>query len=404
MVEQLDGLVFPQLHLDRGIDNKGIFIAGNYGTRGVPIARWSMIFEGLGLQAALIRDENTRRTGLNQLQARVQADLETVTTLLATAEGSLTIWGASLYTDSIQFVARAGQVETHTELAGVRLGRSDVVPYLRAAKQFLEALARYNTPGKLQNLTLTEVQISEGLAAYKKSQRIDELVKLIHQFQPLTAYLEAAASNLSDDDLWMPGAAQARQELLDELRTFAQNAAPFPTPAFRQRLERLKRDYVERYTDLHHAYVLSQSTDAERKRMLDSKQFKQARQLVRIDLFSGSSELGGWSQVLTAIPVCPNYHPGLIENTPTCPTCLFRAATAGTQPAQATLPTGFVESVNQALRWLRGVTIHAAEIVTALKSPTIPCTVDDLERRFTAYVQALLAQGNDRSSTRLMIE
>ena len=42
--------------------------------------------------------------------------------LLATADGSLTIWGASLYTDSIQFVSRAGQVETHTELAGVRKG------------------------------------------------------------------------------------------------------------------------------------------------------------------------------------------------------------------------------------------------------------------------------------------
>ncbi len=32
MAEQLAGLVFPQLHLDRGIDNKGIFIVGNYGT------------------------------------------------------------------------------------------------------------------------------------------------------------------------------------------------------------------------------------------------------------------------------------------------------------------------------------------------------------------------------------
>ena len=29
--------------------------------RGVPIARWQQIFEGLGLQAALIPDENTRR-------------------------------------------------------------------------------------------------------------------------------------------------------------------------------------------------------------------------------------------------------------------------------------------------------------------------------------------------------
>jgi len=428
--------------------------------RGVPIARWTMIFEGLGLQAALMRDENTRREGLRQLLERVQADLATVTTLLTTAEGILTIWGASLYTDHIQFAARAGEVETHSELAGVRLGQTDVVPYLRAAKQFLETLARYNTPGKLQNLALTELQISEGLAAYRKSQRIDDLVKLINQFQPLTAYLETAASNLADDDPWMPGAVQARQGLLDGLRTFAQNTASFPTPAFRQRLERLKRDYVKRYTELHNTYVLGQSADAARKRLLDSKQLKQARQLARIDLFSGSSELGGWSQALTAIPVCPNYHPGLIENTPTCPTCRFRAASAGAQPAQArlatldarletlltqwhtalrselgketaqaaiatmtaaerkpitdylaldepaetTLPAGFVESVNQALRGLRGVTLNAAEVIAALKSPTMPCTVDDLERRFAAFVQALLAQGNDRNNTRLTIE
>ena len=74
------------------------------------------------------------------------------------------------------------------------------------------------------------------------------------------------------------------------------------------------------------------------------------------------------------------------------------------EPAETTLPAGFVESVNQALRGLRGVTLGAAEIIAALKSPTMPCTVDDLERRFTAYVQALLAQGNDRNSTRLTIE
>ena len=32
MVEQLSGLVFPQLQMARGVDNKGIFIVGNYGT------------------------------------------------------------------------------------------------------------------------------------------------------------------------------------------------------------------------------------------------------------------------------------------------------------------------------------------------------------------------------------
>lgn len=427
--------------------------------RGVPVARWQMIFEGLGIQAALIRDENTRRDGLRQLQERVQSDLTTVTTLLVRVENNLTLWGASLFTDRIAFATRGGAVESHSELAGVRLSQTDLLPDLRSAKQFLETLARFNTMGKLQNLALSELQIGEGLMARTKSLRIGQFIELVGQFQPITAYLETAAANLADEDPWLAAAAQARQELLDGLRAFAQGGAAFASPTWRQRLDQLKRAYIDRYSALHGEFVLSQVGDAERRHVLESDRLQQFKTLARIDLFS-DSEFNSWSKAITDIPVCPSYHPGLIGDTPTCPNCRFRVATAGAQPAQVRLtildgrldtlltqwhnalrselgadtaraaiatmtaaerrpidaylalddpaatplPPRFVDSVNRALRGLRGVPLNAQAIIDALRTPTMPCTVDELESRFAALIRTILAQGNDRTNTRLTIE
>ncbi len=427
--------------------------------RGVPVARWQQIFEGLGLQAGLIRDENTRREALRQLAERVQGDLERITAVSARIEHSLALWGESLFTDRISFTSRAGAVEGHSQLGGMRLSQTDLLPDFRGAKQFLEKLGRYNSPGKLQNLDLTEVQIVEGLAARRKGLASGQFVDLVVQFQPLAAYLETAAANLPDDDPWLAAAGQARAELLDALRDFAQTGAPLAAPAWRQRLEGLKRAYVQRYTGLHNTYVLNQAGDAARRRLLESDQTKQLKTLARIDLF-GSGGLDGWSQALMAIPACQSYHEGLIEDAPTCPQCRFRAATGGslaagarvavleerrdallaqwhsalrqelatqgaqagianmtaaerrpldqylalTGPAAAALPGGFVESANRALRGLRGLKLDGEEILAALTRPGLPCTFDELEARFRSYVQGLINQGNDRTSTRLNIE
>jgi hypothetical protein len=277
--------------------------------RGVPVARWQQIFEGLGLQAALIRDENTRREALRQLAERVQGDLERITAVSARVENSLALWGESLFTDRISFTSRAGAVEGHSQLGGVRLSQTDLLPDLRGAKQFLEKLGRYNSPGKLQNLDLTEVQIVEGLAARRRGLATGQFVDLVAQFQPLAAYLETAAANLPDDDPWLAAAGQARAELLDALRGFAQTGAPVAPPAWRQRLEGHKRAYIERYTTLHNTYVLNQAGDAARRRLLESDHTKQLKTLARIDLF-GSGGLEGWGQALAAIPTCQSYHAG----------------------------------------------------------------------------------------------
>jgi hypothetical protein len=427
--------------------------------RGVPVARWQQIFEGLGLQAALIRDENTRREALRQLAERVQRDLERVTIVIGKIENGLALWGESLYTDRIRFNTRDGAVEGHSHLGSMRLSQTDLLPDLRAARQFLEKLSRYNAPGKLQNLDLTEAQIVEGLAACRKSLRTGEFVDLVAQFQPLAAYLETAAANLREDDPWLGAAGQARAELVDVLRGYAQNGAPLATSTWRQRLEQLKRAYVDRYSELHRTYVLDQAGEGDRQQLLTGPRAAQLKRLAGIDLF-GPNELNSWRAAVTAVPACAGYHPGVIADAPTCPACRFRAAAAGAHgagervalldrrldallaqwhsalrselakagaqaaianmtaaerrpieqylalgdPAAAALPHLFVESANQALRGLRAVKLDGEAILAALRNPGMPCTVDELESRFRAYVLELLGQGNDRTSTRLTIE
>ena len=44
------------------------------------------------------------------------------------------------------------------------------------------------------------------------------------------------------------------------------------------------------------------------------------------------------------------------------------------------------------------------EILAALQEPGMPCTVEELESRFSGLIRKLLAQGNDRASTRITIE
>ncbi len=426
--------------------------------RGIPIARWQMVYEGLGLQAALIRDENTRREGVRQLAEQVQADVDRITTVIGRVENSLALWGESLFTDRISFTSRDGAVEGHSQLGGVRLSQTDLLPDLRTAKQFLEKLSRYNTPGKLQNLDLSESQIVEGLAARRKSLRTGQLVELVTQFQADAAYLETAAANLPEGDPWLATAAAGRRELLDALRAFVQNGTPVVKPTWQQRLRQLKAAYVERYSALHNSYVLNQQADEERRLLLESPRAAQVKALARIDLF-GDGEFNGWSQAITAIPVCASFHAGLLEDAPTCPACHFRAAGAGEHPAgerltlldrrldallaqwhsalrselakpgaqaavenmtaaerrpidqyvaaaepAAALPSGFVDSANRALRGLRGLAIEGKELLSALQRQGMPCTFEELETRFRAYLQALQAQGYDRTSTRLTIE
>ena len=137
--------------------------------RSLPLPLWTTIFEGLGIQTGLIRDETTRDQAVRELQHVVNAELERVATLESRITSGLQLWNASIFTDRYTLIDEAGTVVA-SDLPTVTLSSADILPGLRGYKNLLNELAKFNTEGKLHNLRLGAPEIEEALDDRQKVQ------------------------------------------------------------------------------------------------------------------------------------------------------------------------------------------------------------------------------------------
>ena len=107
--------------------------------RSLPINLWTKIFEGLGLQPGLVRDENTRETAVTELQRLVHTELEQVVLLQNRLEQGAQLWNTSVFTDKLTFVVEQGTV-VGSDAPDYALSVTEMLPGLRGYKLFLEEL------------------------------------------------------------------------------------------------------------------------------------------------------------------------------------------------------------------------------------------------------------------------
>jgi hypothetical protein len=75
-----------------------------------------------------------------------------------------------------------------------------------------------------------------------------------------------------------------------------------------------------------------------------------------------------------------------------------------TQKDAATdIPKGFVQAATQALRGIQAVTLPVDALLEALKTGGLPCTPEELQRRFTEFVKKQM-RGHDAGTTRLTLD
>jgi len=430
--------------------------------RELPLTVWQLIFDGLGLQSGLLRDGNSLEQAVRALQAHVQGELGLIVLWQGGVQRGLSLWNESLFTDRLRFESQGGQVVEHSPLPAVPLSQTDLLPYLRQAKELLESLNRYNTPGKLRNLRLTPPEAGQALTDRRVALRTGAVLEAVNALQAITAYLAAAQANLPAEHSWNSQADSSRQELLDGVRRLAKGEERFDTPGWLRRLERLRAEYVALYSDLHREFVLGPAEDDQRIRIQRDGRVAQLQELAQIDILN-RADLDRWAGAIIAIKTCREYHPGLLADGPICPRCHFSPAQAVSQPAaqllarldarldeiveqwhgglrrslqsetaQASmgsmtpqerqplevyltadvsasaplrrpLPSGLVESAQSALRGLQSLSFDKEALVTALKSGGLPCTVEELTQRFSAFLTAQM-RGHDRQNTRLTIE
>ncbi|MCB0127146.1 MAG: hypothetical protein KDE58_33020, partial [Caldilineaceae bacterium] len=368
-----------------------------------------------------------------------------------------TLWNAPLFTDRLDLRSQDGTVVSHSALPGITLSTTDILPALRATKDFLEKLGRYNTAGKLRNLTITAAEAHDAINYRKQVDRIKKVVAVVDQLQAIASYLSEASVLLPAADPWVTEAQTLRRELLNALRAMAKGDATVSGATWQQTLEALKERYRTQYAALHQRYVLHQEGMDRREALMRPPAHAQLHQLAAVDILN-ANELTAWESACAAIPACGEFHPALLETTPLCPHCGWRsgqgeqspaadrlntlaqrldllvsqwhaglrdALTSSTaqesiaamtakergaldaylalaEPATATLPAGLADAANKALRGLTTIDLTVAALVDALKQGGLPCTVQELESRFRRFV-AQEMRGHDGESTRLLL-
>jgi len=426
--------------------------------KSLPLNRWVTVFEGLSLPTGVIRDENTRAAAIrDHLQPTVGAELEAVARLEGQLQQGLQVWNTSLFTDRFELSVDRGQV-SRPDTPAVALASTDLLAHVRGYKQFLETLRRFNTIGKLRNLRLTVQEIQDALDDREVVERARTLLAAVNELQPLTAYLAEAQANLPEAHPWTSRAQETRQLVLDTLRRMGRGEAGRGLPSLRRKLETLKHDYVTAYAELHRRLVLGPQADQRRARLYDDARLQALKQLARIDLLP-RAELDGWEQAITGLPTCLQFHEGAIDDSPTCPYCHLRPAQRGDgqraegvldtldlrlddlleswrqalrsalesetaeesraamapgerapieaflqQPDDAPeIPVGFVDAATQALRGITALALEEDALLAALREGGMPCTVEELERRFATFV-AMAMRGHDKRTTRVTLE
>jgi hypothetical protein len=426
--------------------------------RTLPINLWTMIFEGLGLQPGLIRDENTRETAVTELQRNVNTELESIVLLQERLQRGAQLWNTPIFTDRLTFVVEQGTV-VGSNAPDVMLSVMDLLPSLRGYKQFLEELSKFTTVGKLRNLRFVPNQIEEAFQFRAIGQRSRQLLEAVSQIQPLTTYLAEAQANLLLEHAWVQKALVLQKDTIDKVRRFGKGNDSFDLPGTLRDLTQLKIEYIAIYSDLHRKMVLTALGDDLRQRLYRDRRLESLKALSAIDLFNRNGELETWKGQLTSLLSCKEFHEGVISDTPTCPFCHLRPAQyrgavntdqlvraldaklseilknwrqalcANLQSATAqnslaamsqierkpieeflnqsdeaeSLPSNFVPAAIQALRGIQAVILPVDDLVQALKTGGLPCTREEFIVRFKRFLDGKM-RGHDESNTRITID
>ena len=67
------------------------------------------------------------------------------------------------------------------------------------------------------------------------------------------------------------------------------------------------------------------------------------------------------------------------------------------------VPEGFIGAATQALRGIEALTLPVDDLLGALKEGGLPCTLEELQRRFAGFV-GLVLRGHDARNTRLTLD
>ena len=387
---------------------------------------------GMAQLAAQGKDEPVR-----ELQKAVDATVNRlVTARQALAEG-LHFWGRRLL----------------DEQAAADLRRK-----LDAAKDFIEPLQAFSSPGALKHFRHGRPQVEAQRAGLDALREVEALRALVGNFANAASYFPAAEAVLPSDHGWIARLRAVREDLLAQVIDPAARSAPGFRPRAQRKLADLKRAYIETYLALHTRARLGVDEDRRKSRLLADGRLQQLKALATIDLLP-RRQLDDFLDRATALKSCPALTEHDLDAAAECAHCAFRpsaeraGAPAGSRlaalddeldallstwtgillsnlddpatrgkldllqpdqraPVQAFMASrllparpgrDFIDAVAQVLSGLSKVVVTADDLRAALFPGGSPATPGELKQRFGDFVDEK-TKGLDEAKVRIVIE
>lgn len=398
------------------------------------VAGLKALFELLGLAPGLaVQVTQNDSASVQQLQKAVGERVEKLVLAQQQLLNGLPFWGQSLYSDSE--VAQIGET-------------------MRRCKEFLEGLQAYNTPGKLKNFHLATSEITTHKAAFHRLAEVESMEHFIAEVAQLTSYLSQAEGVLPDEHPWVIESRKTRTDLLSKVRIPENRESESFKSGLGKTLRKLKSEFIKAYLDLYRRARLSIAQDKEKAAIMKDERLIALRRLAVIEVIHRQqltdleSELGALKtgRALTEkdLEVEPqaDYWPRM---EPTTISAEVRLANLKTQldtvyskwthallsdladpatqanidllkPSQKKMVREFVsakqlpdeitkdflDALQQALSSLTKITLDLAALRTAIFPDGSPATPEEVRRRVSEYLDALL-KGRDAAKVRIVV-
>lgn len=325
------------------------------------------------------------------------------------------------------------------------------------AKEFLESLQAYKTPGTLKNFRYSVEDVRALAPVFQSVRDVAELKAFADTLSEYTGYLTSAESILPEQHPWRAKCQTAKKKLREEALVAANRASD----AFRKKaiasLQNLKQEYITAYLELYRHARLDHAQDKQKAAILSDYRLDHLKLLVGISSINRSQlielqdELGRLKtgENLTAsdlqlTPSAGEFFPAMeaggdisaeqrLRNLKDKLQAVHTAWTKALlndledpvtqehldllKPAERKLvedfrkakelpdsvSAPFVTALQQALSGLSRVPVSPQKLFAKLFPSGTPATVEEMKERFASFAEELV-RGQDRSKVRLVPE
>ena len=328
---------------------------------------------------------------------------------------------------------------------------------LDKAKTFFESLQAYSSLGRLKNFGYSVPEIMAHEEALTALDELDALRKFVIDHAPTASYLATAEAVLPIEHEWVSRMKTTRQNVLSTLNQVPRIEAQ-QSRAIGVEIQKLKKDYMVAYIDLHTEARLGANDDRRKAALLSDSRLQALVKLAEIDLMP-RQQLTDFQKRLIALKSCFALTEQELDATPTCLHCEFKPSTETSTVASLQqidemdaqldemtedwtsiilsnledpttqdnldllkmddrellepfiqsrelpipLSNSFVHALKDALSGLVKVPVYVKDLQTALKVTDGPATPAEMKNRFDEYIDQL-TKGKDPAKVRIVVE